>query len=121
MKLTQLIETLEYRVVKGDDDIEVSTLVYDSRKVEKDSVFVCIPGTNVDGHDFADDVIAKGAAAIIVERELPVDGAAQILVDDARYALAVMSAAYFDHPAEKIRTIGITGTKGKTTTTYPNT
>lgn len=110
---------MEYRVVAGSVDTEISTLVYDSRKVEKGSVFVCISGTVRDAHDFIPEVAGKGAAAVIVEKdvELP-DGLTCIRVDNSRLALAYMSAAYFGYPAEELKTIGITGTKGKTTTTY---
>lgn len=119
MKLTKLLECLEYEVRQGSDQIEVTELINDSRKVTEGSVFVCISGAVSDGHEYIEDVAAKGAAAVIVER--PVDapeGLTVIHVDDTRYALALMSAAYFDYPAKKLKVIGITGTKGKTTTTY---
>ena len=119
MKLNQLLERLEYEVVQGSDEVEITTLINDSRKVESGSVFVCISGAVSDGHDFAHEVIAKGAAALIVEQPVEVpEGVTVIHVDDSRYALALMSAAYFGYPAEKLKLIGITGTKGKTTTTY---
>ena len=119
MVLKQLIEEMKYEVLAGSVDIEITTLVYDSRKVEKGSVFVCISGSVRDAHEFIPDVVAKGAAAIIVEKDVePADGVTYIKVDDTRLALACMSAAYFGHPASKLKTIGITGTKGKTTTTY---
>lgn len=119
MRLDKLLERLEYEVVQGSDEIEVTTLVNDSRKVEEGSVFVCISGAVSDGHKFIPDVVSKGAAAVIVERgaEVP-DNVTVIRVEDTRYALALMSAAYFGYPAEKMKIIGITGTKGKTTTTY---
>lgn len=119
MKLSKLLEKLEYTVLAGNTDMEISTLVYDSRKVLKDSVFVCISGSVRDAHEFIPDVVKNGAAAVIVEKDVtPVDGVTYIKVEDTRLALAYMSAAYFDYPAKKIKTIGITGTKGKTTTTY---
>lgn len=126
MVLKQLLERLTYEVVQGSDEQEVSTLVYDSRKVEAGSVFVCISGAAFDGHRFIADVAAKAAAAVVVERsvaqlEVPeeaLQGLTVIRVKDTRYALALMSAAYFGYPAEKLKVIGITGTKGKTTTTY---
>ena len=119
MKLRKLLEKLEYTVLAGDLEKEISALVYDSRKVEKDSVFVCISGTVRDAHDFIPDVIDKGASVIIVEKEVEyVEGVTYIKVDNSRKALAYLSAAYFDYPATKLKTIGITGTKGKTTTTY---
>jgi len=119
MKLTQMLERLEYKVLQGDDGIEVIDLVYDSRKAGEGSVFVCISGAKSDGHAYIEDVTEKGAAAVIVEREAEApEDVTVIQVADTRYALALMSAAYFDYPAEKLKVIGITGTKGKTTTTY---
>ena len=87
--------------------------------MENGSAFVCISGAVSDGHKFIPDVAAKGAAAVIVEREAEApENVTVIRVKDTRYALALMSAAYFGYPAEKLKVIGITGTKGKTTTTY---
>ena len=119
MKLNKLLERLEYDVVQGTDEAEVTTLVNDSRKVDAGSVFVCISGAVSDGHKFAADVAAKGAAAVVVEKDVEVPADVTVIrVQDTRYALALMSAAYFGYPAEKLKIIGITGTKGKTTTTY---
>lgn len=119
MQIAKLLENLEYELVAGSLETEITTLVYDSRKVEKGSVFVCISGTVRDAHDFIPDVVGKGAAAVIVEKDVTVpEGVTVVKVADSRLALACMSAAYFDYPSKKLRTIGITGTKGKTTTTY---
>ena len=119
MKLSYLLEHLEYEVCQGSDDIEVTELINDSRKVKEGSVFVCIAGAVTDGHEYIEDVASKGAAAVIVERSVNApEGMTVIHVDDTRYALALMSAAYFGYPAKKLNVIGITGTKGKTTTTY---
>ena len=83
------------------------------------AVFVCISGAVSDGHAYAKEVAEKGAAALIVEKEVEVpEGITVIKVKNTRYALALTSAAYFGYPAEKLKVIGITGTKGKTTTTY---
>ena len=110
MKLTQLLERLEYEVVQGDDQIEVTELINDSRKVTEGSVFVCISCAVADGHQYVKDVAEKGAAADIVEKVVEVpEGLTVIKVEDTRYALALMSAAYFGYPAEKLKTIGITG------------
>ncbi len=122
MKLSNLLKKFEYTCVKGNIDTEISALVYDSRKVQKGDVFVCISGTARDAHEFAGEVAEKGAAAIIVEKDVeaqlePFD-ITVIRVSDTRFALACMSADYFGNPAQKLTTIGITGTKGKTTTTY---
>lgn len=119
MVLRKLLERLDYDVVQGSDQTEVTALINDSRKVEHGSAFVCISGAVVDGHKFIEEVAEKGASAVIVEKgvEAP-ENMTVIRVPDTRYALALMSAAYFDYPAEKLKVIGITGTKGKTTTTY---
>lgn len=119
MRLDKLLERLDYEVVQGTDQTEITTLINDSRKAEKGSVFVCISGAVSDGHSYAADVAAKGAAALVVEHNVDVpEDVTVILVKDTRYALALMSAAYFGYPADKMKIIGITGTKGKTTTTY---
>ena len=119
MILADLLKKMDYEIISGSENVEISTLVYDSRKVEKGSVFVCISGAVRDAHEFIPLVVKQGAAAIIVEKDVtPVNGVTYIKVENTRYALACMSAAYFGYPAEKLKTIGITGTKGKTTTTY---
>lgn len=119
MRLTQLLERLQYEVIQASDEIEIAELINDSRKVTEGSVFVCISGAVSDGHIYVRDVASKGAAAVIVQKEVEApEGLTVIRVEDTRYALALMSAAYFGYPAEKLKVIGITGTKGKTTTTY---
>ena len=119
MKLTYLLEKLEYEVIQGDDQIEITELANDSRKVVEGSVFVCISGAVWDGHAYVKDVAEKGATAVIVEKDVEApEGITVIKVKDTRYALALTSAAYFGYPADKLKVIGITGTKGKTTTTY---
>lgn len=119
MKLVDLLEGMEYQCIQGKMDKEISSLVYDSRKVEKDSVFVCIPGAVRDGHEFAEEVTEKGASVLIVEKDVTVQEPVTVIkVKDSRLALAEASAAYFGHPAKELTTIGITGTKGKTTATY---
>jgi UDP-N-acetylmuramoyl-L-alanyl-D-glutamate--2,6-diaminopimelate ligase len=119
MYLDQMLEHLKISCLQGEVHIPVTELVNDSRKVVKDSVFVCISGAVTDGHNYINDVVGKGAIAVIVEKEVPAPaGVTVIKVEDTRVALAYMSAAYFGYPAEKLTTIGITGTKGKTTTTY---
>ena len=119
MNLQKLLERLEYTCLQGPLDREVKDVINDSRKVSEGSLFLCIRGAVVDGHTFAADVAAKGAAVIVVEEpiEVPAD-VTVIQVEDTRYAMALIAAAYYDYPAEKLKVIGITGTKGKTTTTY---
>lgn len=114
-----LLARLSYTCLQGEVSREVHDIVFDSRKVTPGDLFVCIRGTQVDGHRFAPDVVQRGAAVLVVEEPLEApEEVTVILVEDTRYAMAVMSAAYFDYPAEKLEVIGITGTKGKTTTTY---
>ncbi len=119
MKLTKLLERLEYEVIAGSDQIEITELTNDSRKIVEGSVFVCISGAVFDGHAYIEEVAEKGATAVIVEKDVEIsEGVTVIKVADTRYALALTSAAYFGYPADKLKVIGITGTKGKTTTTY---
>lgn len=122
MKLEQICGEIEYRLLKGTMETEVKDIIYDSRKIAKDTMFVCMVGAITDGHNYIKDAVEKGASAIVVEREeaaaqIP-DSITVIQVKSTRYALALMSAALFNHPARKLITIGLTGTKGKTTTTY---
>lgn len=119
MQIRQLVEKLDYTLLAGELDTEITTLVYDSRKVEQGSIFVCISGTVRDAHDFIPEVLEKGAVALVVEKDVEtVPGITYIKVENSRKALAYLAAAYFGYPAESLKTIGITGTKGKTTTTY---
>ena len=119
MKLSQLLERMEYTCVQGSADIPVSHLLYDSRNACPDGVFVCISGAVMDGHTFISDVVMKGVTAVIVEKEVKAPAHVTVIrVENTLVALAYMSAAYFGYPAEQLKTIGITGTKGKTTTTY---
>lgn len=117
MKISRLLEKIEYTLVQGDVNTEITTLVYDSRKTEGGSVFVCLKGYNSDGHKFAPKAISAGASVLVVQDDIDApEGVTIIKVKDTRLALAYMSAAYFDYPATKLKTIAITGTKGKTTT-----
>ena len=120
-QLTELLDKLEYEQVCGTLEREITAVVYDSRKVIPGCLFFCISGANFDGHNFAAQVAAQGAGVLVVQRdvELPEDTDITVIkVADTRYAMAFISAAWFGHPAEKLKVIGITGTKGKTTTTY---
>ena len=114
-----LVQELEYELLQGSLEGEISELVYDTRKVTKDAMFVCIVGTAFDSHEKAAEVAAAGAKVLIVSKEVEVpENVTVIKVADTRYALALISAAYFDYPAKTLKVIGITGTKGKTTTTF---
>lgn len=119
MKLEYLLEKLEYKVEQGNLQKEITQVVYDSRKIQEGCIFVCIEGMNFDGHMAVGDACSKKAGAIVVGKEVTVEGDITVIrVQDTRYALAYISSAWFGHPAEKLKVIGITGTKGKTTTTY---
>lgn len=122
MKLSKICEEIEYTLLQGSFETEVRDIIYDSRKIAPETMFVCMVGAVTDGHKYIPDAVEKGASVIVLERE---EEAAQIpenitvlKVASARLALALMSATLFDHPARKLVTIGLTGTKGKTTTTY---
>lgn len=119
MKLKQLLKEIDYNLVQGSLDQEVSQIDYDSRTVKENSLFVCIPGAKVDGHSFISQVIASKAKTIVIEHDVEYQpGITYIKVKDARHTLALLSCAFFDHPSRKMTVIGITGTKGKTTTSY---
>lgn len=115
MKLKQLLQG----VATGSEapDIEIAGLTSDSRKVQKGFVFIAVPGTKADGHDFAEKAVELGAAAVVAERALPLT-VPVVLVKDAREAYALMAGNFFGNPAEKLNLIGVTGTNGKTSTTF---
>lgn len=118
-KLDRLLKRLDYTLVQGDIGREITELVYDSRKVVEGCLFVCIKGAVSDGHGFVEEAALKGAAAVLVQEDVKAPASVTVVkVEDTRYGLALASAAWFHHPAEKLKVIGITGTKGKTTTTY---
>lgn len=119
--LGELLKEISYECVCGTAECEITDVIYDSRKVTEGCLFVCIPGAKADGHKFAVDAVQKGAVALLVEHEVELPAGADVTVirvENVRYAMAFVSAAYFGHPAEQMKIIGITGTKGKTTTTY---
>ena len=99
------------------EDVEVKELRYNSRKAEKGDVFCCVVGTFADGHKYAAQAVEAGAAALVVERQLDID-IPQVLVENTRIAMAEMAAAYYGNPADEMVMVGITGTNGKTSTSY---
>lgn len=127
MELNKICSDIEFELIQGDVKAEVTDIIYDSRKAEEGTMFVCMVGAVTDGHKYIPDVAAKGASVIVMQsREalaqygegVDLEGITIILVENTRSALAYMSAAFFDYPARKLTTIGLTGTKGKTTTTF---
>lgn len=119
MKHLQEICNFSYKILQGSLDINISALVYHSKKVVKNSLFVCLQGARFDSHNAIEEVVELGAIAIVVERECEYPkGITVIKVESSRKALALLSAAWFENPIRKMVSIGVTGTKGKTTTTY---
>ncbi len=119
MKFRNWLEELPYKLLQGSLDVDVCDVVYDSRKANPGTVFVCMRGANVDSHAFIPDVVSKGSQVLVVEHPVDVpEGVTVIQVKNGRNALALLSAARFDYPLRKMTSIGVTGTKGKTTTTY---
>lgn len=119
MNLAKLLEGVDYKLLKGDINCDINNINYDSRKVEKDDVFVCIKGFTSDGHKFINNAIEKGAKVIICQDEVEVNEDIIIInCKDTRKSLALIAANYYDRPANKINLIGITGTNGKTTTAF---
>lgn len=103
--------------LRGDGRVAVSDVAYDSRAAGPGALFFCVPGARADGHDFAPDAVRAGAVALVTERELDV-GVPQLVVPSAREAMAPIAAEFFGHPSRAMSVVGVTGTNGKTTTTY---
>lgn len=119
MKLREIISNIKCDIVKGNDEIEIKKIVFDSREVEENSLFVAISGFKVDGHNFIHQAVTKGAKAIVVEKDVELDSDITLIrVENTRRVLAYLSSAFYDQPSEKLNVIGITGTNGKTSTTY---
>ena len=123
MLLQYLIENLTTNEVIGTTNVEIGKVEYDSKKIEKKDVFVAVKGYEKDGNDYIDEAIGNGAICVIVENNIDTSkyldkGITIIKVENSRIALAVVASTYYDNPSSKLKMIGITGTKGKTTTAY---
>ena len=112
----KLKDLLENNAAAPIGETEISSVTDDTRKVTEGSLFVCIKGGKFDGHDAAAEMLEKGAAAVVCERDLGL-GDKQILTDNSRFLYGKICAAWFGHPERKMKLIGVTGTNGKTTTT----
>lgn len=119
MNLSKVLQGIDYRVLQGSIDVEVKGLQYNSKKVNQGDLFFCIRGFSTDGHQYAEAAQKAGAKVIIAEKEVDAEvGVTVVLVEDSRKALALCAANYYGNPADKLKLIGITGTNGKTTSTY---
>jgi UDP-N-acetylmuramoyl-L-alanyl-D-glutamate--2,6-diaminopimelate ligase len=120
MILERLISDISYDFIKGDTKKEITNIAYDSRQVKSGYMFICIKGFNTDGHKHIDEAIANGAKSILLEK-LPDsydDDVTYIKVEDTREGMSLIAASFFNYPLNDLKLIGVTGTNGKTTTTY---
>ena len=118
-RLGELLGEVPHTILQGSEDTPVTSIENDSRKVSAGSLFFCIRGAVTDGHKYAQDVAEKGACVIVAEEKVDVpDNVTVVLTPDSRRAMALIACAWYDHPSRKLHMIGVTGTKGKTTTTY---
>lgn len=116
MRLQQLASLFVASRVAGDAETVITGIQTDSRKVRPGDLFICIPGLVADGHHFAAKAAELGAAALVVERDVPTE-LPKLFVKDARYAMAVIACRFYGYPSREMKLIGVTGTNGKTTTT----
>ena len=117
MKLKEILVNCNLLEIIGEKDIDILDISFDSRKVNQSTLFFAVKGTQVDGHDYIDKAIEKGASAIVCEK-LPrkkADNVTYIKVDNSAYVLGVGASNFFGNPSEKLRLVGVTGTNGKTT------
>ena len=117
MDIERVIAALAPVDVLGRAPVEIADLAYDARDATAGSLFFCVPGSRADGHDFAAEAVANGAAALVVERPLELE-VPQLVVEDARRAMGVAADEFFERPTEELELAGVTGTNGKTTTAF---
>lgn len=117
MKLYELLKDINYEIINGSIDIDIASISYDSRKVNENTMFVCINGANVNGHDYIKEAIKKGALAIVIEEELQLknEKITVIKVENSKMALASCANLFYKEPSKEINLVGVTGTNGKTT------
>ena len=118
MQLEELVRRLTPPSVNGSLDKQVTSICYDSRRADSGSLFVAIRGERVDGHDFIAEAVDRGAVGVVCQKEVASHRVASVVVDDSRAALARLAATFYGEPSRKLRMIGVTGTNGKTTTTF---
>ena len=119
MLLRKILDNVSCQVIKGSLDIEVENICYNSKNVKKNDAFIALVGHKMDGHNYISDAINNGAKVIFVERDIDLDEDVTIVkLEDTRRSLALLASNLFGTPSKKLKMIGITGTKGKTTTTW---
>jgi UDP-N-acetylmuramoyl-L-alanyl-D-glutamate--2,6-diaminopimelate ligase len=118
MRLDELVAEVPGARIVGDASVVVKELAYDSRKVEPGTLFFCVVGEKVDGHEFGARAVEEGAVALVVERELTDLEVAQVVVPDSRAAMAPLAARFWEDPTAQLQVVGVTGTNGKTTTAF---
>jgi len=120
MKLKNVLNGIDYEIVNGGVDTEIAGIDYDSRKIGKDELYIAIRWTHVDGHEFIEDAVNKGVSAIVIDRDIKQDfkGIVVVKVKNSYKSLFGLASNFYGKPADKLNIIGITGTNGKTTTTY---
>ena len=119
MNLNKLLKGFDFEVLNGSLNTEINSIQYDSRKINKGDIFFCIEGFNVDGHKYIKSAIDKGATVIVVQKEVEDCGDVTLIkVENTRKALAKASSNFYDNPSKRLKLIGVTGTNGKTTSTF---
>ncbi|MGM0365768.1 MAG: UDP-N-acetylmuramoyl-L-alanyl-D-glutamate--2,6-diaminopimelate ligase [Actinomycetota bacterium] len=119
MKLKHLLKGLEYRVLDGNLELDITDISINSKQVTRDNLFIAIQGFKTDGHRFAAEAVEREAAAVVLQKEVALPAqVTRILVEDTRKSLAVISGNFFRHPSKDLNIIGVTGTNGKTTTCF---
>ncbi|MDV3427934.1 MAG: Mur ligase domain-containing protein, partial [Bacillota bacterium] len=120
MKLNELLKGIDFEVLAGNADLEISNITWDSRNVDKNSLFIAVKNKNADRHDFALDAVNKGAIALVIEHEIEnvPKNITVIKVNDSKKSMSVIAQNYYGNPMKKLKVIGVTGTNGKTSVTY---
>ncbi|MEG1609089.1 MAG: Mur ligase domain-containing protein, partial [Clostridia bacterium] len=118
MKLEKLLTNISTVAVCGSLDIEIDKIVFDSSQIVKNCMFVCLDGSMSDGHNFVDFAVAKGAVAVVCQKEFFSTLATTIQVKDTRVALSLLAINFFDNPSKSLKIVAVVGTNGKSSTAY---
>ena len=121
MKLSDILENVRYEILGGDINTDVKHLSIDSRNIRKGTLFMCIMGFRVDGHNYIDDAVELGASVVLVEKEIDVsryEDVTVIRVENTRYAMAYITSNFYEHPQNAMKLVGVTGTNGKTSVSF---